>query len=92
LEERIRAKEIKKYNYIDKIVLDSIRIPQSAMRPSLYRPGVVFPELESCCPENKGFRDKIRLDLNLPVISWARQSDRAPEAIRPPASGYAGSA
>jgi hypothetical protein len=60
--------------------------PKLAMKPSLYR-----PELESCCSRNKGFGDKIRLDLNLPVISRVRRSNRAPGAVRPPASGYAGS-
>jgi hypothetical protein len=28
------------------------------MGPSLYRPRVVFPDLESCFPRNKGLRDK----------------------------------
>jgi hypothetical protein len=48
------------------------------MRPLLFMHGVFFPELESCCPKNKGFGDKILLDLNLPVINWARRSDYAP--------------
>jgi hypothetical protein len=48
------------------------------MRPSLYRSGVVFPDLESCFPQNKGLRDKIGLDLNLPEIFRARWSHRAP--------------
>jgi hypothetical protein len=50
------------------------------MRPSLYRPGVAFPELESCFPGNKGCGDQIQLDLNLPVINWVRRSDRQPRA------------
>jgi hypothetical protein len=66
--------------------------PKLAMKPSLYRPGVVFPELESCCSRNKEFGDKIQLDLNLSVINRVRRSNHAPGAVRPPASGYAGSA
>jgi hypothetical protein len=48
------------------------------MRASLYRPGVVLPELVSCCPRNKGFGDKIWLDLNLPEINQDWWSDREP--------------
>jgi hypothetical protein len=51
---------------------------QSAMRPSLYRSGVVFPDLEPCFPQNKGLRDKIRLDPNLPDLVRSRRSDRMP--------------
>jgi hypothetical protein len=59
------------------------------MRPSLYRLGVDFHNLESCFPQNKGLRDKIRRDLNFPrtIIDW--QSDHALLAVRPPAPGYA---
>jgi hypothetical protein len=46
-----------------------LEIPQLAMKHSLYRPGVVSSELESCCPRNKRIKDKIRLDLNLPEIN-----------------------
>jgi hypothetical protein len=61
------------------------------MRPSLYRPGVVFPELESCCSQNKRFGDKIRLDLNFPETIRERQSGRTPLTVRPPAAGCPGS-
>jgi hypothetical protein len=53
---------------------------QSAMRPSLYRFGMVFPDLELCFPQNKGLRDKIGLDLNFPRTNRDRRSDRQPLA------------
>jgi hypothetical protein len=60
------------------------------MRPSLYMPGVVLPDLESCFPLNKGLRDKIRLDLNFLRTNRDRRSDHAPLEVRPPAPGYVG--
>jgi hypothetical protein len=48
------------------------------MRPSLYGPGVVSPELESCSSRNKGLRNKIQLDLNFLIINQVRQLDRVP--------------
>jgi hypothetical protein len=50
---------------------------QSAMRPSLYRHGVVLPVLELCFPQNKGLRNKIGLDINFLETIRSRQSDRA---------------
>jgi hypothetical protein len=54
----IRAKRDKNYKSINKNFVDAIGGPQSIVRPSLYRPRVVFSDLESCCPRNKGFGDK----------------------------------
>jgi hypothetical protein len=76
---------------IDKFLLEVIAIPQSAVRPSLYRPGVVFLELESCCSRNKVFGDKIELNLNFPKTIKDRRSDHTTLAVRPPAPGSAGS-
>jgi hypothetical protein len=65
---------------------------QSAMRPSLYRHGVIFPDLESCSPRNKGLRDKIRPDLNFPGTNRDRRSDRGPLAVKQSAPGCVRSA
>jgi hypothetical protein len=51
---------------------------------------MVFPELESCYPQNKGIKDRIRLDLNFPRINRDGWSDRASLAVRLPASGCTG--
>jgi hypothetical protein len=51
------------------------------MRPSLYRLGVVFLDLESYFPRNKGLRDKIRLDLNFLKSIRHRRSDHVPLAV-----------
>jgi hypothetical protein len=70
-----------KHKSIDKFLVDAIAKPQSAMRPSLYRPGVVLFDLESCFSQNKGLRDKIGLDLNFPKINRDRRPDHAPLAV-----------
>jgi hypothetical protein len=57
-----------------------LELPQLAMRPSVYRPGVIYPKLESYFPCNKGLRDKIRLNLNFSIISRAWRSDHQPQA------------
>jgi hypothetical protein len=59
------------------------------MEGSLYRPGVVFPDLESCFPRNKGLRDKIGLGLYFPKNIRDRQSECMPLAVRLPAHGCA---
>jgi hypothetical protein len=37
--------------------------------------------LDSCFPRNKGLRDKIELDPNLPELIRSRRSDRMPLAV-----------
>jgi hypothetical protein len=75
LEERIRTKEIKKRNYIDKILIDAIVMPSTSYGTFIIWAWVVFPDLESCFQRNKGLRNKIKIDLNPPEISRARRSD-----------------